>query len=100
MRQGREIPARADGAALWNDWSDACVEHVQQEFHQLDARAGVPAREATGEKQRDRSCHRNIKWLTDAAGVAADQVALQRGKLVTWDGDAAEVAKPSSDAVD
>jgi hypothetical protein len=32
--------------------------------------------------------------------VAADQVALQRGELVVWDGDAAEVAKAGGDAVD
>ncbi len=32
--------------------------------------------------------------------MAADQVALQRGELVAWDGDAAEVAKAGGDAVD
>ena len=60
----------------------------------------MPTREAIGEEQRHRARRRDVKWLADAAGVAADQVALQRGELVARNGDAAEVAKAGGDAVD
>src|SRR4051794_4017587 len=60
----------------------------------------MPVREAIGEEQHDRARRRDVERLADAAGVAADQVALQRGELVARDRDTAEMTEAGRDAVD
>mgnify|MGYP003344449534 CR=1 FL=1 len=64
------------------------------------ARAGMPARELVGAQKQHRAPLLLGKRLADAAGVAQDQVALQRAQLVGRNAPRGELPKSRVDAVD
>ena len=82
----REIATRANRAAARHARVDAVVEEVQQPLE----RRAPDAREALGQDVRPQR-HRgtdgsNRQGVTDAGGVAAQEVHLQRAERVTRDG--------------
>ncbi len=100
VRQGREIAAGAHRAAHGHDGRHARVEEVHEQPQQLYPHAGMPAREAMRQEQHDGADRRDVEGIADAAGMAANQIALQGGEVRLRNLDAAEMAEASSDAVD
>jgi len=100
MGQRGEITTRADGAALGDDRGDARVEHADQQLDHRDADARMATRQAVRQQQHHRAHGIRREWFADAAGMAANQVALKLGQVIAGDFDAAEVTKSGRDTID
>ncbi len=78
----------------------ARVQHPDQQLRHLDPDPGQPDGEGVGAQQQHRPHDLGSERLTDAGGMAADQVALQLGGLGRLDADVGQIAEARRDAVD
>ena len=104
QRQGQvcercQVAAGAQRAARRHHRVHARGEQRQQQLDGLAADAGRAGRERVRAQQHRGPHDLGREGVTDAAGVAAQQVELQPRDLVVLDGDVHEAAEPGVDPI-
>src|SRR2546426_12671865 len=99
MGEGREVPARAEGAPGGHDGIHAVVQHPEEELDDLRPDPGVPFREGVRADQHGRTDLVVLQWRTRTRGVAPDEILLEAEGVPLRDGDVLELAEPCRDAV-
>src|SRR5437867_7306591 len=77
MGEGREVPARAEGAPGGHDGIHAVVQHPEEELDDLRPDPGVPFREGVRADQHGRTDLVVLQWRTRTRGVAPDEILLE-----------------------
>jgi hypothetical protein len=93
MRERREIAACADAAAAGNYRIDVVVQQIAQTFRNHRPRAGKPFGKHVGAQQHQRADLFFAEGRSQARGVTADQVMLQRRDLIAADMNIREFAE-------
>ena len=99
VRQRSQVAAGAQRAARGHHRVHAGSQQVEQQLHRLEPHARAALGERVGAQQRGRPHDLDGERIADPAGVAAQQVQLQLGRLLRLDVDIHEPPEPGVDAI-
>src|SRR6202042_597717 len=98
--QRRQVAARPDRAALWDERHDVVVEEVEHTLDELDAHARVALRQAVGAQEHRHAGDLGRGDRTGADAHEPEDVLLQPGRLARGDLAVRAVAETGRNPVD
>ena len=100
MSQRRQVARGADRSLRRNAGQDVSVDQVDQGLQRLTPNSGGTTRQAGDLQHHQKTRHRIRQQRPDPAGVAENQITLQRLQVFRRDGGVGQQAEAGVDAID